>query len=129
MSLRSLKSPLRHAVLATLTAGAICLPATTAFADTTPQPSAPPTATPSAAPSTPSATPSAGSDRGPSAAPGGGHTGVKTPRGGVAAGEQPEAAPADGSTVTVGAAAGAALLLAGATTVVVRRRTANRHDG
>ncbi|MGW7418035.1 hypothetical protein, partial [Streptomyces sp. NPDC054863] len=115
MSLLSLKTPLRHAVLAAVTAGAICLPATTAFADTTPKatPStAERTATPSSAPSAPSASGgvSAGSGTGPAVTPpGGGETGpsVAPPRGGVAAGEQPEAAPAGSSTATVGAAAGA----------------------
>ncbi|MGW8555194.1 sortase-dependent protein [Streptomyces tubercidicus] len=147
MSLKSLRTPLRHTAVAVVTASAICLPATSAFADSSTEP-APRTANKTApedelpdgieltntkpAPKTANKTAPELPDgiELSSTQPGvrGSEVKVKTPRGGVAAGEKPAATSADGTTAAVGTAAGA-LLLAGAGTLVIRRRAAARHDG
>ncbi|MDX3453519.1 hypothetical protein PV396_16435 [Streptomyces sp. ME02-8801-2C] len=135
MSRRLTKRPLRPltslrvAVLTGVAAGALLVPATAAFADTTPTPVA-------------SDVPSEGKDalekkrsedalqakeaerRKAEAAKAA--SGKEFPRGGVAAGEAP--AKDDNTGALVGSATGA-LLLAGAGTYVLRRRTAARREG
>ncbi|WP_395370562.1 sortase-dependent protein [Streptomyces tubercidicus] len=123
MSLKSLRTPLRHTAVAVVAASAICLPATSAFADSGPKPS-PRTERETRVERSPDATKSPGRERGAKGSEGRG----ETPRGGVEAGEKPAATSADGTTAAVGTAAGA-LLLAGAGTLVIRRRAAARHDG
>ncbi|MER6105192.1 hypothetical protein ABT115_23475 [Streptomyces sp. NPDC001832] len=132
---------LRTAVLAAVAAGAVLVPSTAAFADSTPAP-AKPSAERSAAVapsgvttvpargSEPSVMPRSGVAAGDSPAPAGversaadKRSAAATPRGGVAAGERPAGTSSD-STTALGGAAAAALLLAGAGTVVLRRRSA-----
>ncbi|MFJ2704141.1 sortase-dependent protein [Streptomyces sp. NPDC087428] len=138
----SLRSSLRTTVLAAVAAGAVCVPATSAFADSSPtavpaspSQSAKPTAAPSKAPSEePSSAPSVV----PSDAPRGGvAAGDRTapavrpatvPRGGVAAGERPAGTSGDNTAAVMGSAV-AALLVAGAGTVVLRRRSTGRSNG
>lgn len=139
----SLRSSLRTVVLAAVAAGAVCVPATSAFADSSPtaapaspSQSAKPTEAPSKAPSTeaPSSAPSVV----PSDAPRGGvAAGDRTapavrpatvPRGGVAAGERPAGTSGDNTAAVMGSAV-AALLVAGAGTVVLRRRSTGRSNG
>ncbi|WP_335939004.1 sortase-dependent protein [Streptomyces sp. PTD5-9] len=119
------RSILRTAVLAAVAAGAVLVPSAAAFADT-PTPVASVTSTPAGkgTPEEPVLIRDASKPIGkvvlgdPSPVPRG-----TTPRGGVAAGEQPVAASDDNTAVLAGSAA-AALLVAGAGTLVLRRRTA-----
>ncbi|MFB7558221.1 hypothetical protein [Streptomyces brevispora] len=114
----SLRLSLRTVVLAAVAAGAVCVPATSAFADSSPTPS-PARPTQSARPSdAPSTAPSVV----PSAVP------SEAPRGGVAAGERPAGTSGDNTAAVTGSAV-AALLVAGAGTVVLRRRSTGRRDG
>lgn len=145
-----LRSSLRTVVLAAVAVGAVCVPATSAFADS----SAAPTSTPASRGGEPSAAPSATPTVAPSEArreraaamaseaPRGGvaagdsptPTAVPSvrmssaPRGGVAAGERPSGTSGDNTTAVMGSAT-AALLVAGAGTVVLRRRSAGRRNG
>jgi hypothetical protein len=133
---------LRALALATAVAGALIVPSTAAFADTTPSPRAT-ERTP--APSKGGDTVTAPRDRGPSAAPRGGVAAgdrrtpapasdqvskrrSAAPRGGVNAGEQP-AGNESGTTAALAGSAAALALVAGAGTVVVRRRAAAHRVG
>lgn len=125
---------LRSALLAALAAGAVLVPATSAFADSAPAKPSSASAEPSAAArpaasaepaqsARPSAVPRGGVAAGdrPSAAPSA--VPATAPRGGVAAGERPAGGSNDGTAALVGTALGA-VLVAGAGTVVLRRRSA-----
>lgn len=124
---------LRNALLAALAAGAVLVPATSAFADSAPAKPSSASAEPSAArpaasaepaqSARPSAVPRGGVAAGdrPSAAPSA--VPATAPRGGVAAGERPAGGSNDGTAALVGTALGA-VLVAGAGTVVLRRRSA-----
>ncbi|WP_055524996.1 hypothetical protein [Streptomyces graminilatus] len=127
--LRSLKA----AVLTGVAAGALLVPATSAFADSTP--------TPGATDLTPARKDALEKKKAEDARSlkesdarkaeaAKRASGKDYPRGGVAAGEAPatESTKDDNTGTLVGTATGA-LLLAGAGTYVLRRRTAARHDG
>ncbi|MFH8474126.1 hypothetical protein [Streptomyces sp. NPDC018000] len=132
---------LRTAVLAAVAVGAVLVPSTAAFADSTPAPKAPSVERSAAAGRSDSATPPTPGAK-PSVVPigvvaaGDGPAGVKgkrlnlaersaaaAPRGGVAAGERPAGTSGDSTTALAGSAT-AALLVAGAGTFVLRRRSA-----
>ncbi|MDQ0931291.1 hypothetical protein [Streptomyces turgidiscabies] len=129
MSRRLTLRPLRIAVLTGVAAGALLVPATAAFADSTP--------TPSATDSTPADKEALAKKKAEDArtlkeaearkaAEAQKAGGKDYPRGGVAAGEAPAE---DNNTGTLIGSATGALLLAGAGTYVLRRRTAARRDG
>ncbi|WP_406253301.1 hypothetical protein OH786_30205 [Streptomyces atratus] len=107
---------LRTAVLAAVAAGAVLVPSTAAFADSTPAPKPSVERSAAAAPAGVTGPPARGSE--PSVAP----------RGGVAAGERPAGTSSSSTTALAGSAA-AALLVAGAGTVVLRRRSAAQRNG
>ena len=129
MSRRLTLRPLRIAVLTGVTAGALLVPATAAFASD-------PTPTPGATDATPADKEALEKKRAEDArtlkeaearkAMEAQKLGKDYPRGGVAAGEAP--AQDDNTGTLIGSATGA-LLLAGAGTYVLRRRTAGRREG
>ncbi|GGT38697.1 hypothetical protein GCM10010207_43630 [Streptomyces atratus] len=130
---------LRTALLAAVAAGAVLVPSTAAFADSTPAPKPSVERSAAAAPagttaptrgSEPTVVPRGGVAAGDSPAPAkverpaaGKRSAGAAPRGGVAAGERPAGTSGDSTTALAGSAA-AAVLVAGAGTVVLRRRSA-----
>ncbi|MEI5034514.1 hypothetical protein RB201_22765 [Streptomyces sp. S1A(2023)] len=141
---------LRAAVLAAVAAGAVLVPSSAAFADTSPKPSEPAVvdlseskppvvdlsrrkAADDAAKNAarPAVTPRGGvaAGEGPAPAPTPKEAApVVTPRGGVAAGERPAGSGDNSTAVLAGSVAGTALL-AGVGTIVLRRRSAAGLDG
>ncbi|MEE1807319.1 hypothetical protein [Streptomyces sp. BE133] len=126
---------LRTAVLAAVAAGAVLVPSTAAFADSTPAPkpsverSAAAGVTAPSRGSEPTVTPRGGVAAGDSPAPAvvepsaaGERPAADAPRGGVAAGERPAGTSGESTTALAGSIA--AVLVAGAGTVVLRRRSA-----
>ncbi|MER5460695.1 hypothetical protein ABT010_08385 [Streptomyces sp. NPDC002668] len=129
---------LRALVVATAVAGAVIVPSTAAFADTTPTPRA---TEPAPEPTRgsgivtappqermPSAVPRGGVAAGDKPAPARGGKRAAAPRGGVNAGERP-AGSASGNTTALAGSAAALALVVGAGTFVVRRRSASHRNG